>query len=140
PGEEVEVSGVLGYSFGPDGVGSFAWSSAGLTDLGITSGGEALTYVVSPNGLTLTAFAGENPVFTVEVSNLVTGAYTFTLHAPLDHEAPATLTGSDENDILFQFNYTITDGNGTTAGGRLNVLVNDDSPEQAGEGASSIVG
>src|SRR5690606_4742479 len=61
PGEEVEVSGVLGYSFGPDGVGSFAWSSAGLTDLGITSGGDALTYVVSPNGLTLTAFAGDNP-------------------------------------------------------------------------------
>ncbi|MDH1624433.1 retention module-containing protein, partial [Pseudomonas chengduensis] len=130
-GEATVVTGVLGYSFGPDGPGIFTWSIAGLNELGITSGGTPLFYQVSPDGLTLTAFAGETIVFVVQVTNLVTGAYQFELFAPLDHAAPP-LGGSDENDILFLFNYTITDGNGTPASGSLSLLVDDDSPTLAG--------
>ncbi|WP_343349847.1 retention module-containing protein [Pseudomonas sediminis] len=130
-GDATVVTGVLGYSFGPDGPGTFTWSIAGLNELGITSGGMPLFYQVSPDGLTLTAFAGETIVFVVQVTNLVTGAYQFELFAPLDHAAPP-LGGSDENDILFLFNYTITDGNGTPASGSLSVLVDDDSPTLAG--------
>lgn len=139
-GEATSVSGVLGYSFGPDGPGSFTWSTAGLAALGISSGGVPLTYQVSADGLVLTAFAGEKVVFEVQVTNLLTGAYQFQLFAPVDHAAPE-LGGSDENDILYLFGYTITDGNGTPATGSLSILIDDDSPELAGsEGQRPVVG
>ncbi|HEY1028258.1 MAG TPA: retention module-containing protein, partial [Pseudomonas sp.] len=130
-GESTLVTGVLGYSFGPDGPGSFTWSTAGLAAMGISSGGMPLIYQVSPDGLTLTAYAGETVVFVAQVTNLATGAYQFELLAPLDHAAPP-LGGSDENDILYLFNYTITDGNGTPASGSLSILIDDDSPVQIG--------
>ncbi|MGE8359021.1 retention module-containing protein [Pseudomonas sp.] len=136
-GEDIEVSGSLGYSFGPDGIGSFAWSTAGLDDLGVTSGGMPLTYTVSDDGLTLTAFAGDSVVFTLQVTNIATGEYTFTLEAPIDHAAPSE-GGSDENDLDFPFGYTITDGNGTPASGSLTLTVNDDSPAQQ-EGERPVV-
>src|SRR5690606_16226923 len=123
-GEATSVSGVLGYSFGPDGPGSFTWSTAGLAAMGISSGGTPLIYQVSPDGLTLSAYAGETLVFVAQVTNFLTGSYQFQLFAPLDHAAPA-LGDSDENDILYQFNYTITDGNGTPASGSLSILVDD---------------
>src|SRR5690606_9182359 len=44
-GESGSVSGTLNYDFGPDGAGSFAWSTAGLP--AVTSGGVALVYTVS---------------------------------------------------------------------------------------------
>ncbi|MGE8499259.1 MAG: retention module-containing protein [Pseudomonas sp.] len=126
-GEDVQVSGSLGYSFGPDGIGSFAWSATGLEALGVTSGGMPLTYTVSDDGLTLTAFAGDSVVFTLEVTNIATGEYTFTLEAPIDHAAPSE-GGSDENDLDYSFSYTITDGNGTPATGSLAITIDDDSP------------
>lgn len=137
-GEATLVTGVLGYSFGPDGAGTFTWSTAGLADLGISSGGVPLTYQVSADGLLLTAFAGESVVFEVLVTDLLTGAYQFELFAPLDHAAPP-LGESDENDILYLFNYTITDGNGTPASGSLSILIDDDSPELV-EGERPVVG
>nr|WP_024308650.1 retention module-containing protein [Pseudomonas sp. P818] len=126
-GEATSVTGVLGYNFGPDGPGTFTWSTAGLAALGVASGGTPLTYQVSADGLVLTAFAGEKVVFEVQVTNLLTGAYQFKLFAPLDHAAPP-LGESDENDILYLFGYTITDGNGTPATGSLSILIDDDSP------------
>lgn len=137
-GEATLVTGVLGYSFGPDGPGTFTWSTAGLADLGISSGGVPLTYQVSADGLLLTAFAAESVVFEVLVTDLLTGAYQFELFAPLDHAAPP-LGESDENDILYLFNYTITDGNGTPASGSLSILIDDDSPELV-EGERPVVG
>ncbi|RRV29749.1 retention module-containing protein [Pseudomonas sp. o96-267] len=126
-GEATLVTGVLGYSFGPDGPGTFTWSTAGLAALGVSSSGVPLTYQVSADGLLLTAFAGETLVFEVEVTNLLTGAYQFELFAALDHAEPP-LGESDENDILYLFNYTIIDGNGTPASGSLSILIDDDSP------------
>ncbi|MDZ4195075.1 MAG: retention module-containing protein, partial [Pseudomonas sp.] len=137
-GEATLVTGVLGYSFGPDGPGTFTWSTAGLAELGISSGGVPLTYQVSADGLLLTAFAGETVVFEVQVTDLLTGAYQFELFAPLDHAAPP-LGESDENDILYLFNYTITDGNGTPASGSLSILIDDDSPALV-EGERPVVG
>ncbi|WP_061239767.1 retention module-containing protein [Ectopseudomonas composti] len=125
-GEATLVTGTLGYDFGPDGPGTFTWSTVGLAALGVTSAGVALTYSVSADGLTLTAYAGETVVFVAQVTNLATGTYQFELLATLDHAAPEG--GSDENDILYLFNYTITDGNGTPATGSLSILIDDDSP------------
>lgn len=140
PGEAASVFGILGYSFGPDGPGGFTWSTAGLSGLGMTSGGVPLSYEVSLDGLTLMAFAGDQEVFTLEITDLLAGTYTFELLAALDHEPPLP-GGSDENDLFFTFTYTITDGNGTPATGSLSILIDDDSPELAGsEGQRPVVG
>ncbi|WP_196474015.1 retention module-containing protein [Pseudomonas chaetocerotis] len=140
PGEAASVFGILGYSFGPDGPGGFTWSTAGLSELGMTSGGVALSYEVSLDGLTLMAFAGDQEVFTLEVTDLLAGTYTFELLAALDHEPPLP-GGSDENDLFLTFTYTITDGNGTPATGNLSIMVDDDSPELVeSEGEPPVVG
>lgn len=140
PGEATSVFGILGYSFGPDGPGGFTWSTAGLSELGMTSGGVALSYEVSLDGLTLMAFAGDQEVFTLEVTDLLAGTYTFELLAALDHEPPLP-GGSDENDLFLTFTYTITDGNGTPATGNLSIMVDDDSPELVeSEGEPPVVG
>jgi T1SS-143 domain-containing protein len=130
-GTDTTVTGNLGYSFGPDGaapVGAFTWSTAGLPAL--TSGGTALTYSVSADGLTLTAakVGGGATVFTVKVTNVSTGAYEFKLLQPLDHSAPVSPTGSDENNIDLSFAYTVKDDDGSTASGSLGISVDDDSP------------
>ncbi|WP_206409004.1 DUF5801 repeats-in-toxin domain-containing protein [Ectopseudomonas oleovorans] len=125
------VIGTLGYSFGPNGIGSFAWSSEGLAALGISSQGVSLTYSVSADGLTLSAFAGDTLVFTLQLTDLAAGTYEFSLFAPLDHAAPEP-GGSDENDLFFLFGYSITDGAGNTAAGSLTLGVDDDTPELQG--------
>ncbi|MGA4320880.1 retention module-containing protein [Ectopseudomonas hydrolytica] len=138
-GEDTVVTGSLGYSFGPNGIGSFAWSTDGLSALGITSQGVPLVYSVSADGLTLSAFAGDVLVFTLQLTDLSTGTYQFSIFAPLDHPAPLP-GGSDENDLFFLFNYVITDGIGNSATGSLTLGVNDDTPELAGvPGARPVV-
>ena len=130
-GEDTAVIGTLGYSFGPNGIGSFAWSSEGLAALGISSQGVSLTYSVSADGLTLSAFAGDTLVFTLQLTDLAAGTYEFSLFAPLDHAAPEP-GGSDENDLFFLLGYSITDGAGNTAAGSLTLGVDDDTPELQG--------
>ena len=130
-GEDTIVSGSLGYSFGPNGIGSFTWSTGGLSALGITSQGVSLVYSVSADGLTLSAFAGDVLVFSLQLTDLSSGTYQFSIFAPLDHPAPPP-GGSDENDLFLLFNYVITDGIGNSATGSLTLGVNDDTPEQAG--------
>ncbi|WP_417706369.1 retention module-containing protein [Pseudomonas sp.] len=140
PGEAASVFGILGYSFGPDGPGGFTWSTAGLSGLGMTSGGVPLSYEVSLDGLTLMAFAGDQEVFRLEVTDLLAGTYTFELLAALDHEPPLP-GGRDENDLFLTFTYSITDGNGTPATGNLSIMVDDDSPELVeSEGEPPVVG
>jgi hypothetical protein len=129
------VTGTLGYDYGDDGFGSFAWQPSGLPS--VTSGGQAVEYQVSGNGQVLTAqtVGSHQPVFTVTLTNPVTGAFTFELHAPLDHPAPAS--GSVENNLDFQFAYQMVDGNGSTAQGTLHISVDDDSPAQPKDIAKS---
>lgn len=134
-GAETIVTGTLGYDYGGDGFGSFAWQPSGLPS--VTSGGQAVEYLVSSNGQVLTAqTVGTNqPVFTVTLTNPATGAFKFELHAPLDHPAP--LSGSVENNLDFQFSYQMVDGNGSTAQGKLHISVDDDSPAQPNDIAKS---
>ena len=105
-----------------DASGPSASSLPGLAALGISSQGVSLTYSVSADGLTLSAFAGETLVFTLQLTDLAAGTYQFSLFAPLDHAAPEP-GGSDENDLFFLFGYSITDGAGNTALGSLTAVV-----------------
>ena len=140
------VEGNLSYTFGgdgPAGTDPFVWSLAGLVDKGVTSQGNVLQYEVV-DGVTLNAFYMGYPeysvsgveqkqveleptekiiVFTLEVTDLATGAYRFELFRPLDHSDPLS-----EDDIVYNFTFTITDGSGDTAVGGLNMVVDDDSP------------
>ena len=144
PAVEASITGNLSYNFGDDGpaaVNPFVWSMDGLSDMGIKSQGHPLLYEVVNGGLTLNAYYGGYPgngyvtgenvqigygkvyVFTAEVTNVATGEYTFTLLQPLDHPTPGT-----EDDILYNFKYTLTDGDGSTGTGTLNMLIDDDTP------------
>lgn len=130
------------------------WSLAGLVDKGVMSQGNVLQYEVV-DGVTLNAFymgdesdgggseqkqdepgpSGKIIVFTLELTDLDTGAYRFELFRPLDHSDPLS-----EDDIVYNFTFTITDGSGDTAVGGLNMVVDDDSPIwRAGEANVSAI-
>ncbi|MGM4961962.1 T1SS-143 repeat domain-containing protein [Tardiphaga sp. 1201_B9_N1_1] len=89
---------------------------------GLTSNGEAITYVLSENGTLLTASAGERVVFTVKLSDVDSGTYTFTLKDNLDH------VGANGASIALGFNFTATDADGDPVGSSFTVNINDDVP------------
>ncbi|MDF3932259.1 retention module-containing protein, partial [Pseudomonas citronellolis] len=121
PGVGATATGTLGYDFGSDGPGTFAWSTGGLPAL--TSGGVPLTYSVSPDGHVLTASANGQPVFTLTLTDIATGAFELVLQQPLDHPVHGV-----EDTLTLSVPYTVTDGNGTPASGSLSIGINDDSP------------
>jgi T1SS-143 domain-containing protein len=148
PAEESYVVGNLGYSFGDDGPAAtnpFVWTTDGLAAMGIESNGHELLYEVVDGGLTLNAYymgsdypKGDGPtlfdyqegpdqmkvyVFSVQVTDVNTGAYNFELYKPLDHPVADT-----EDDINYHFTYTLTDGDGSTGTGSLDMLIDDDMP------------
>ncbi|WP_416310591.1 retention module-containing protein [Pseudomonas sp. W03] len=114
------LGGSLNYDFGTNGVGGFTWGTAGLPNL--TSGGVPLTYSVSPDGHTLTASANGNPVFTLTLTNVNTGAFELTLLQPVDHP------GSGPDTLTLNVPYTITDGTGGTSTSNLVVGIVDALP------------
>lgn len=164
PAQFSYVEGFLSYDFGgdgPAGTNPFVWSLEGLAAKGVTSQGNTLLYEVV-DGVTLNAYymgtddSGDSGngdsifdkavtlqdvplekilVFTIQVTDLDTGAYRFELYRPLDHSDPTT-----EDDIVYNFSYTITDGTGDTAVGGVNMIVDDDSPIwKAGEASVSAL-
>jgi T1SS-143 domain-containing protein len=123
-------SGKMGYSFGLNGpatTGAFVWTGVTLPGgLPIASGGQPVSFEVSADGLTVTAFVGEGEgretVFVLEVTDFRTGEYTMTLHRQIDH------FDADEDNVDFVFNYRLTDYDGDRATGTLTATVNDDTP------------
>jgi T1SS-143 domain-containing protein len=114
------VSGTMTAS-DPDGNAITGWTLEAPTTA-LTSGGVAVTWAGSGTQ-TLTATAGSVTVGTLTISN--TGAYTFTLNAPLDHpEANA------EDVIALNFKALASDGR-ANGSGTLTINVEDDSPSAA---------
>ncbi|BAM90588.1 putative outer membrane adhesin like protein, multiple VCBS domains [Bradyrhizobium oligotrophicum S58] len=121
-----------------------------LSALHLTSNGVALSYALSEGGTEITAYRYDghhyidgngnwtgNPanaaVFTVKLSDLNSGSYTFTLLDNLDHPVPNT-----EDSIALTLKYVATDSDGDQVGGTFKVSVNDDSPEAHTGTAKSI--
>jgi T1SS-143 domain-containing protein len=143
------LTGNLSYTFGADGASAaadIAFSDTGLPAL--TSGGAAVSYNWDQSSHTLTAYLDSGPagldaaddvVFTLEVTDVSTGAYTFTLVKPLDHTAPASGDPAFENNIDLDLAFTVTDGDGDTAAGTLNVMIDDDLPVRSTTPVAAVV-
>ncbi|WP_348814412.1 Ig-like domain-containing protein [Halomonas sp. H10-59] len=130
-GERTVATGSLGYSFGSDGPGSFAWNAAGLPAL--TSGGSPVTWSISANGLSLFGTdSNGNSVISVQVTNVANGSYRVVLSRPLDHSSPNV-----ESDIDFSVGYTITDSVGNSASGSIDVTIDDDMPVANADSATT---
>ena len=104
------------------------------THIDLTSDGKPV--VVTVNGLTITGTVEGQTVFTLTVTNIQTGAYTFTQSGPLDHP-DKNESGAD--DILrLQFSYTVTDKDGDRVTGIGSIDIRDDAPTvNLGEGTAN---
>ncbi|WP_210190349.1 hypothetical protein, partial [Bradyrhizobium sp. NAS96.2] len=109
-------------------------STAGLPTL--TSGGAAVSYAITSDGTTDTLTAtktGGGTVFTFALTE-ATGAYTFTLSAPIDQDESGPANSAGEG--VFSFSsisslLTATDKDGssaTAAAGALTLAIIDDQP------------
>ncbi|MDF1751630.1 MAG: DUF5801 repeats-in-toxin domain-containing protein [Verrucomicrobiales bacterium] len=116
----------------------------------VTSGGQTVHTIWDPATDTLTGYIGDvvtdpgdissgNLIFTLEfgpegVRGGPTGEYKFTLHGPLDH--PSQNDGNYKNgkedawedNLILQFEATITDGDGDQATQPFYIDVDDDKP------------
>ncbi|EKF57693.1 von Willebrand factor type A [Agrobacterium albertimagni AOL15] len=107
---------------------------------GFTSGGRPITVVsftAPTDGAVLDFVAVEgrdsegNLVFTLTITNRVTGDFTFELVGQLDHPDAGQNGSQDDLDDLLRlgFTYTVTDRDGDSVTGSFNIDVMDDAPE-----------
>ncbi len=134
------VSQAIEVDFGQDGFGSASLSvPQELEDMGLTSGGEAISYAVSDDGQSITASTPDGaPVFTVTLdSNAETGelSYTVDLQGNVDHAE----TGAGD-DLLSNLpvTLTVTDGDGTEASTNLEIGIRDDNPVAEDDAAVTL--
>ncbi|MBS7671295.1 DUF5801 repeats-in-toxin domain-containing protein, partial [Croceicoccus gelatinilyticus] len=124
-GEATVQSGTLaGLAFGIDGMGDIALAPSADTGL-VSAAGNAISTSWDAVTHTLTgqdSVTGET-VFTLEITDVATGAYTFTLLQPVTHPDAST-----EDDATFQVTVTVTDAEGDAATGAIAILIDDDSP------------
>ena len=117
-GANTTVSGTLVFDAGSDGLRGISLSGPSVL------GTENVTSTWNADSKTLTISSAErDTLVTVVLTDPALGKYQLKLHQPLMHPA-----GQDENDIKLQIGYTVTDGDGDTAVGKLVVTVNDDTP------------
>ncbi|TXG95797.1 MAG: hypothetical protein E6R08_10925, partial [Nevskiaceae bacterium] len=125
------ASVALGVTFGADGKGSVTIDTSNLPQ--IKSDGHQVQYDLSPDGHTLTGYItyeSEGHTTKVDVLTLTiddNNQAIIDLLAPIDHPDHGQ-TGSLEDNSTLSFGYTVTDGDGDTASGQINVTVNDDTP------------
>ncbi|QLF92694.1 hypothetical protein HW090_05595 [Pseudomonas sp. ABC1] len=129
----------LNVKFGADGAGDVRFTDelvdstkAHLESLNLTSAGQALRYVVSNDGHTLTAYRGtgsSEPVFIADIVDPDTNpAYRFELKLPLDHIVGGSSVA--ELDIVFD-HVRVTDRDGDHVDTVFTVEVVDDAPDSA---------
>jgi Domain of unknown function (DUF5801) len=136
PGDTSEATfmGVLGGSVGLDVPGTFSF--AALNGTTGTVGTETVSYSWNSGSNTLTATGPRGVLFTVVVTNPVTGAYTVTLldnvlHAGGPNQENAT-------DPATSLNYTITDADGSFVTGTLTITFDDDAPTATAEASQNV--
>ncbi|MBL8713015.1 MAG: VWA domain-containing protein [Alphaproteobacteria bacterium] len=128
-GPATSVSGDLNANFYSDTPGKFSATGASTFSFGGSAENGALTsngypVTVTLTGNTYTGTANGVPVFTLTITNVDTGAYTFTLLGTLDH---ADTTNPDDV-IQLNFGVTATDSDGDSDSATLTINVKDDGP------------
>jgi T1SS-143 domain-containing protein len=119
--QEYNKTGTLQFSAGADGA-TVAWN---LDNISVLSGATGITFDVNSSG-TLLIFQnqGGSTVQIAQVTlNAATGSYVYTQTANLLHTA-----GGAENEAEFKLGFTVTDGDGDKADGKLTLLIDDDTP------------
>ncbi len=137
--EEQTVNGQFGFNGGTDHgvitrvqltntINLDEEGSTNGTPNSLTSDGKPVTVTVSADGLTITGTVegSATPVFVLKVTNIETGAFTFTQSGPLDHPDLGQAGATDA--LRLEFSYTVTDKNGDSATGVASVDINDDGP------------
>ena len=114
-GDDPDSVGTEGFLPGSGGDGDLTWS------LLLTGAPAGFTYVDGPGESVLIQQNGVT-VLTVTVDP-ATGEYSVVQNAPIDHAA-----GQNENNVDFAIGYVVTDEDGDTASGTLNINVDDDTP------------
>ncbi|WP_374371659.1 DUF5801 repeats-in-toxin domain-containing protein, partial [Dongia sp.] len=131
--------GQFDYTAGKDAITGITLGTAlGLTGLE-TLDGLAVKTIWDSATKTLTGFAdadndgqmddGERPVFTLEVTDVAGGDYTFTLNEPLKHENSEAEGDNYEDDLSFQISVKVTDADGSESETAfVTVNIDDDTP------------
>ncbi len=132
-GNAIIVNGRITLAFGAD--GASPTTPIIFTDgpTSLASAGLPVTLSWDQANLTLTGATANGPVFTLVITNFLTGDYTFTLLAPLDHP----LANADDS-LTIELPFIIQDGSGDRAAGSLSVTINDDTPDAAPIAAQSL--
>ncbi len=113
--------------FGDDLPGSVLFADTNVAPVWLTSGGDAVSYVVTNGGLTLTALAGGETVFTLVSNGDTPNTYTMTMERAIDHRDPGQETNFGVRQWL-SFDYEASDSDGDAINGSLAVGIYDDVP------------
>jgi T1SS-143 domain-containing protein len=92
----------------------------------LTSAGVPVVITPSADGLTLTGTANGVTIFTLTVTDIVEGFFTFTLSGAVDNPGIGQTGLSDL--LRLTFNVTITDNDGDTVEGTFAIDIADDTP------------
>ena len=137
PNASVSTSGTLaGLNFGVDGPGDIVLSTSGNIGFNALATGNPIATVwdLATHTLTGRDSVTLSTVFTLQITNVATGAYTFTLLAPVQHTVAGT-----EDDKTFNVTATVTDLEGDSATGTISVLIDDDTPVAVNDGQLASV-
>ncbi|MGF1873696.1 hcalcium-binding protein, partial [Photobacterium indicum] len=118
------IEGQIPLDVGSDAIHTivFQASQPGLTGLGLTSNGEATTYTVSGNTITVVDSAN-NPVMTVTIAT--DGSYEVTVTGPIDQ--------GDSESTNIDLNVTATDKDGDTTDGLMDITITDGTNAAGGD-------
>jgi T1SS-143 domain-containing protein len=118
----VTLAGTLAHDYGNDDAGS-------LLLLG-TDAPNGFTYILNGAGTVLTVIQNQDgvdvEVLRITLADTTSGNYTIEHLNAIRHAA-----ADNENDQTFVFNYRVTDSNGDSVDGTLNLTVDDDTPTVA---------
>ncbi len=127
------LTGFLPINTGNDTTGSISFAGLNGATAPFASKGLPVHYSWNSGSNTLVAYTGANPataanqVFTLQVTNVTTGAYILTLLAAVDQHAIAAADHSETANTVFNLAYVVTDSDGSTGNGVIGVTIDDDT-------------